>query len=65
MSAMEPRNGERAPSETDADKTRDKKKTEQEHEKALEDTFPASDPPATSDPSSSVGWDKPEGSGKE
>jgi hypothetical protein len=33
--------------------------TERQHEKALEDSFPASDPPATSNPSSSVGWEEP------
>lgn len=49
----------RATSATDADKTGDKKKIEQDLEKGLEDTFPASDPPAASDPSKSVGWDKP------
>ncbi|MDJ0387177.1 hypothetical protein QMO56_03535 [Roseomonas sp. E05] len=64
MSATEPRKADRTPSETDADKTRDEKRTDNELEKALEDTFPASDPPATSDPSTSVGWEKPEGSGK-
>jgi hypothetical protein len=30
-----------------------------ELEKALEDTFPASDPPATSSPATSVGWEGP------
>ncbi|HWX51387.1 MAG TPA: hypothetical protein VNZ61_25345 [Roseomonas sp.] len=54
MAATEPR----APGATDADKTRDKKKTEQQLEKGLEDTFPASDPPSISDPSKSVGWEK-------
>ena len=29
-------------------------------EKSLEDTFPASDPPASSSPTQSVGWDVPE-----
>lgn len=28
-------------------------------EKALEDTFPASDPPSQSSPGTSVGWDEP------
>jgi hypothetical protein len=32
---------------------------EQELEKALEDTFPASDPPATSSPTRTVGWEEP------
>jgi hypothetical protein len=37
-----------------------KAETERQHETALEDTFPASDPPATSNPSTAVGWEEPE-----
>jgi hypothetical protein len=41
-----------------------KGETERQHETALEDTFPASDPPATSNPSKTVGWEEPEGKKK-
>lgn len=41
-----------------------KRESEEQLEKGLEDTFPASDPPATSNPSKSVGWEEPENNKK-
>ncbi len=42
----------------------DVRKQEKAIDKSVEDTFPASDPPAQSEPGTSVGWDAPEGEGK-
>ncbi|MBO1073897.1 hypothetical protein [Roseomonas marmotae] len=43
------------PTEGDADRTK-----ESVLEKSLEDSFPASDPPSTGSPNSSIGWETPD-----
>jgi hypothetical protein len=40
-----------------------RQKQEQALDKSVEDTFPASDPPAQSEPGTSVGWSAPEDEG--
>jgi len=41
-------------------KAQEKREEDNRHEKAVEDSFPASDPPSTSAPEVSVGWEGPE-----
>jgi hypothetical protein len=44
---------------TGADPDKDAKANENVLEKALEDTFPASDPPSSGSPTQAVGWEEP------
>ncbi|MBI0432678.1 hypothetical protein [Roseomonas sp. KE0001] len=66
MSGSKPSGVERpSPPPGDGKRPSQGKAAEESLEEALEDTFPASDPPAQSSPGHSVGWDAPEGDGKE
>jgi hypothetical protein len=49
------------PGHDDVEKEAPKTKGEKDAtlEKALEDTFPASDPPSSGSPAKSVGWEEP------
>ncbi len=51
----EQRRPDSPPAGTDTDKNKDKTL-----DTSLEDTFPASDPPASGNPTKTVGWEEPE-----
>lgn len=55
MASPEPRPAEHKP----VTEGKGHHQNDQELEKALEDTFPASDPPSQSSPTQAVGWDAP------
>jgi hypothetical protein len=48
-----------------ANPEKDAKQNENVLEKALEDTFPASDPPSSSSPTQAVGWEEPKDDNKD
>ncbi|MFC4169450.1 hypothetical protein [Teichococcus aestuarii] len=50
----------RSPPHQPVTQGKDARQNDQELEKALEDTFPASDPPSQSSPTQTVGWEEPE-----
>lgn len=49
----------RSPAHQSVTHGKDARQNEKELEKALEDTFPASDPPSQSSPTQAVGWEEP------
>lgn len=65
MSGSKPSGGEQPSPPAEGKRPSQGKATEESLEEALEDTFPASDPPSQSSPGQSVGWDAPEGDKKE
>ncbi|PHK96744.1 hypothetical protein CR162_02260 [Pseudoroseomonas rhizosphaerae] len=66
MTSPDPRTaGRKAAGQKPATEEKGSQQNERELETALEDTFPASDPPSQSSPTQAVGWDAPEEEAKD
>lgn len=64
MTGEKPPHDPRRSAEAHPDRARTAREKDAALEKGLEDSFPASDPPASSTPTRTVGWEEPEGADK-